>query len=80
MHAAGAVRVENCTFDEATDPFEVAAGALFYSDDSTLLIKHWNTELPPTPLEDIPDPPLNPDMAFLSRDDTWFAKLRNVRP
>ena len=79
-HAAGAVRVENCTFsDDATDLFQMRAGTFFYSDDPTLQIIDRNSKRAPSPLEDIPDPPANPRLAFLSRDDRWFAELRNVR-
>ena len=73
--------MENSTFAEnATDPFQMRAGTFFYSDDSTLEIIDRNSKRAPSPLEEVPDPPVNPRLAFLSREDQWFAELRNVRP
>lgn len=78
--AAGAVRVENCTFAEATNPFEARASSSFYSDDPTLQVEGVNQRFAaPTPLEDIPEPSAGAAPLFLSRDDQWFAELRNVR-
>jgi hypothetical protein len=72
--AAGTV--DNCTFAAAPKPFEVRAGSSLYSDDVSLQLEVRNSQfIAPTPLEDIPDPSV-----FLSRDDKWFAELRNVRP
>lgn len=73
--AAGAIRVENCTFEDAFNPLEIRPGSLFYADDPELQIEGRNQALEaPSPLEDILDPSL-----FLTRDDKWFAELRNVR-
>lgn len=80
MLAAGAVAVVNCTFDgNMTQPLEQATGTFFYSDNSTLEIKERNAVRSPIPLEAIPDPDDNPRLSFLTRDDRWFAELRNVR-
>lgn len=83
MPAAGAVMVENCTFadDPGFFPLESRAGSSFYSDDPTLQLQVRISQFDsPKPLEAIPDPDAESPPLFLSRDDQWFAQLRNVRP
>lgn len=75
------VKVSNCTFGPAIQPFEARAGSTLYSDNSSSTVVGRNSRTqPPTTLSDIPaqqpgEPPL-----FLSADDAWFAQLRYVRP
>lgn len=68
-------------FSPATDPFEARAGASFYSDDPTLEVQviSGQPDQAPKPLSDIPEPADGEEPVFLTRDDKWFAELRNVR-
>lgn len=54
-------------------------GSVLYSDDeSKPVVVRNSVTTPPTPLSEIPNEPGKPPL-FLSRDDAWFAQLRNVR-
>ena len=82
MPAGGSVRTEDCSFGSATKAFLADPASALYSDDPTLEVEVISGQVveAPTPLEDIPEPAAGELPLFLSRDDKWFAELRNVRP
>lgn len=82
MHVAGVVRVENCTFGPELNAIEAEPSSIIYSDDTTLRVVsiEGQPSIPVEPLADIPEPASDDEAPlFLTRNDKWFAELRNVR-